>query len=274
MYASFGIPVRTCVPIALMMSLSTGLAATGAKAQPAPYADIAVSWAAGDNLYGEGFRFRITLENRGDRPLPAGGWELYFNMMRMLDTEQVPASIRLEHINGQFYPHHAHRPVPLVEPSRLEYMAFPRILALAERAWSPQPAWALVDDRPQREQALRKAWNEFANRLGQRELPRLDHLHGGIGYRIPVAGGVIEGGVLHANVSYPGMAIHYTTDGRSPTPDSPRYEGPVHVDGPVSLRVFDTRGRGGRAVTLPETHGKYSFNPNAPGAESLIPRSG
>ncbi|MGH7576334.1 MAG: family 20 glycosylhydrolase, partial [Longimicrobiales bacterium] len=142
----------------------------------------------------------------------------------------------------------------LVEPSRMEYMAFPRLLALAERAWSPEPAWALIDDRPQREEALLAAWNEFANRLGQRELPRLDYLHDGIGYRIPVAGGVIDGGVLHANVSYPGMAIHYTTNGRTPTLHSPRYEGPVEVDGPVALRVFDTRGRGGRTVTLPETH--------------------
>lgn len=142
----------------------------------------------------------------------------------------------------------------LVEPSRMEYMAFPRLLALAERAWSPEPAWALSDDRAQREEGLLAAWNEFANRLGQRELPRLDHLHGGIGYRIPVPGGLIDGGVLHANVSYPGMAIHYTTNGRMPTLDSPRYEGPVAVDGPVALRVFDTRGRGGRTVTLPEAH--------------------
>lgn len=139
----------------------------------------------------------------------------------------------------------------LVEPSRLEYMAFPRLLALAERAWSPEPAWTLIDDRARREEALRAAWNEFANRLGQRELPRMDHMHG-IGYRIPAPGGVIDAGILHANVPYPGMAIHYTTDGSIPTVHSPRYERPVQVDGLVSLRVFDTRGRGGRTVTLPE----------------------
>jgi hexosaminidase len=138
----------------------------------------------------------------------------------------------------------------LVEPSRLEYMAFPRILALAERAWSPEPAWAGMDDRARREEALGVAWNEFANRLGQRELPRLDHLHGGIGYRLPVPGGVVRNGTLHASVSYPGMAIRYTTDGAIPTTGSPRYEGPVSVDGPVTLRVFDTRGRGGRAARL------------------------
>ncbi len=138
----------------------------------------------------------------------------------------------------------------LVEASRLEYMAFPRILALAERAWSPEPAWARIDDRARREAALGVAWNEFANRLGQRELPRLDQLRGGIGYRLPVPGGVVREGILHASVPYPGMAIRYTTDGTVPTTRSPRYLGPVAVDGPVTLRVFDTRGRGGRLVRL------------------------
>ncbi|MFW5973590.1 MAG: family 20 glycosylhydrolase, partial [Bacteroidota bacterium] len=138
----------------------------------------------------------------------------------------------------------------LVEPSRLEYMAFPRILALAERAWAPEPDWTKIDDPDQREPAMEDAWNEFANRLGQRELPRLDRLAGGIGYRIPAPGGVIRDGMLHASVSYPGMTIRYTTDGSTPSPESPEYQVPVSVDGPVMLRVFDTRGRGGRTVNV------------------------
>ncbi|HXF94980.1 MAG TPA: family 20 glycosylhydrolase, partial [Gemmatimonadales bacterium] len=138
----------------------------------------------------------------------------------------------------------------LVGPERWEYMAFPRLLALAERAWAPEPAWSRLQDRAARERALLEAWNEFANRLGRRELPRLDHWQGGIGYRLPPPGAVVEGGVLRANVEYPGLAIHYTTDGRVPTPQSPRYTGPVRVRGPVTLRVFDTRGRGGRAVVV------------------------
>jgi hexosaminidase len=136
----------------------------------------------------------------------------------------------------------------LVEPWRMEYMAYPRLLPLAERAWAPEPAWSRIDDPTQREPALMTAWNEFANRLAQRELPRLDHLLGGVGYRIPVPGAVVRDGMLHANVEYPGMTIRYTTDGSTPTAQSPRYTEPVPVDGPVMLRVFDTRGRGGRSV--------------------------
>ncbi len=138
----------------------------------------------------------------------------------------------------------------LVEPSRWEYMAFPRLLVLAERAWVPEPAWSLIDDRAQREGELLAAWNEFVNRLAQRELPRLDYLHGGIGYRLPVPGAVLEEGILYANVEYPGMTIRYTTDGSEPTTSSPQYTSPVQVSGPVSLRVFDTRGRGGRTVVV------------------------
>ena len=62
---------------------------------------------------------------------------------------------------------------------RLEYMAFPRLLALAERAWSPQPVWAEVEDSEQRELLMRDDWVRFANALGQVELPRLDRWFGG-----------------------------------------------------------------------------------------------
>ncbi len=138
----------------------------------------------------------------------------------------------------------------LVHPERLEYMAFPKLLGLAERAWAPEPAWARLDDPEAREAALNGAWSAFAHRLGRRELPRLDHLHGGIGYRLPPPGAVIEDGRLHANVAFPGLTIRYTTDGTEPTPASMVYTTPVAVDGPVRLRTFDTRGRGSRTVIV------------------------
>lgn len=53
--------------------LAVGLTGDRAQAQPAPYPDIAVSWAIVDNIHTAGFRFLITLENRGTAPLPASG---------------------------------------------------------------------------------------------------------------------------------------------------------------------------------------------------------
>ncbi len=137
-------------------------------------------------------------------------------------------------------------------PERVEYMALPRIISLAERAWVPTQDWMDIEKRADRLEALATEWNEFANRLGQRELPRLDVLNGGYNYRIPPPGAVIEEGKLMANVSYPGLVIRYTTDGSDPMMDSPRYEKPVELEGnhTVKLRTFDTRGRGSRVVKL------------------------
>lgn len=138
-------------------------------------------------------------------------------------------------------------------PTRVFYMAVPRMLALAERAWAARPMWSQIADLETRKRALQNAWNEFANRLGQRELPRIDALYGGtIPYRLPSPGAVIEGGYLKANVALPGLTIRYTLDGNEPTASSPRYSEPVLLEGQgtVLLRTFDTNGRGSRTVRV------------------------
>lgn len=137
----------------------------------------------------------------------------------------------------------------IINTDRLEYMAFPRIISLAERAWADQPEWATIENVTTREAALDEAWNAFANRLGQRELPRMDVLHGGTAYRLPPPGAIIEDGILKANVALPGLAIRYTTDGTEPIANGSLYTGPVAVEGPVRLKTFDTRGRSSRATT-------------------------
>ena len=140
----------------------------------------------------------------------------------------------------------------LRSPARLEYMAMPRLMSLAERTWAAQPDWARVDDDVAREQQRFAAWSAFANRLGQRELPRLSALNPEWGYRLPVPGAVIENGTLKANVALPGLTIRYTTDGSTPTAESPAYTEPVAVGdaAAVKLRTFDGEGRGSRTATV------------------------
>ena len=128
----------------------------------------------------------------------------------------------------------------------MEYLAFPKLLGLAERAWAQQPVWATIEDKAEREVQFGIAWSAFANSLGQRELPRLDYLYGGVNYRIPLPGAIVEDGILSANVAYPGLTIRYTTDGTEPSLDSPRYTDPVQVQGTVKIKTFDTRGRSSR----------------------------
>lgn len=132
---------------------------------------------------------------------------------------------------------------------RLEFLMFPRLIALAERAWAERPEWALVEHRDRRRARLDRDWNRFANALAARELPRMDVLWDEVHYRIPPPGAVVEDGVLKANVELPGMEIRYTTDGLDPTPESTRYEGPIRVEGEIRLRTFSTTGRGSRTVS-------------------------
>ncbi|MCS3610192.1 family 20 glycosylhydrolase [Salinibacter ruber] len=141
----------------------------------------------------------------------------------------------------------------LRNPDRMEYMAVPRLLSLAERAWAPRPGWATLDDSGALRARRAEAWTAFANRLGHRELPRLSIRHPDWSYRLPPPGATVEAGTLRANVALPGLAVRYTTDGTRPTATSPRYTGPVPVPegATVRLRTFDTLGRGGRTVTVP-----------------------
>ena len=104
--------------------------------------------------------------------------------------------------------------------AQLEYMAFPRTIALAERAWAAEPEFARISDRVARDVAIARAWNEFANALGQRELPRLHELAGDVQYRVPPPGAIFRDGQLAANVAFPGLEIRFTTDGSEPTVDS------------------------------------------------------
>jgi len=128
----------------------------------------------------------------------------------------------------------------------------PRLISLAERAWAPQPDWARVEDGPERDRQRGAAWEAFANRLGQRELPRLSALDPDWDFRLPVPGAIVEDGQLRANVALPGLTIRYTMDGSMPTARSTRYTGPVSAVGvrEIKLRTFDAQGRGSRVATL------------------------
>ena len=137
--------------------------------------------------------------------------------------------------------------------ARVEYLAMPRMIALAERAWAPDPGWRGPADAD-------AAWNEFANRLGQRELARLDRAPLAWHYRLPPPGALREGDLLRANVALPGLALHYTLDGSEPDAASPRYAAAIRVQAhhrAFRVATFDTRGRKSRTVTIDlEPHGQ------------------
>lgn len=133
-------------------------------------------------------------------------------------------------------------------PQQMEYMIFPKLIALGERAWAKDPAWTTELDSAKAKKLYNDDWSRFVNVLGKRELPRLAYEGGGYAFRIPKPGVILQDGKYHANVQYPGMTIRYTTNGTEPTADSPEYTGPVNATGTVKFRVFDVKGRGGNTA--------------------------
>ncbi|MEL6922733.1 MAG: family 20 glycosylhydrolase, partial [Bacteroidota bacterium] len=131
-----------------------------------------------------------------------------------------------------------------------EHFIFPKLLGLAERAWAQSRPWESLEDTDQRRAALDRDWNLFANTIGQREMPRLDFLAGGLKYRIPPAGAKIENGKVLANTAFPGLLIRYTTDGSEPTKESSLYEGPIDAGQQIKLKVFSPNGHSSRSTTI------------------------
>lgn len=138
-------------------------------------------------------------------------------------------------------------------PAQFDYMVFPRLLALAERAWS-RGSWeldyvpgqtysastGLVDQA-----ALTADYSSFAAALGYKELKKLDAA--GVRYRVPVPGASTIGGTLSMNSDIPGLPLEYSTDGSNFSP----YSNGVSANAVVSIRArsADTT-RIGRADSL------------------------
>lgn len=136
-------------------------------------------------------------------------------------------------------------------PEREEYMLLPRLLGFAERAWAQDPEWATTNDTTKSQQLYTQAWSNFLNVLGKRELPRLDHLNGGYGYRIPKPGVIEQNGKLIANEQFPGLTIRYTTNGKDPDAKSPVYNDGVTIENSViKFRAFNNKGRGSNVTEI------------------------
>ena len=134
---------------------------------------------------------------------------------------------------------------------RMEYMAFPKILGLAERAWSLQPYWSAVDQKDFAKMMREIDWNHFVNKVGQHELPKLDQKQ--VQYRIPLPGAIIENNEFKANIRFPGLVLRYTLDGSEPNEASAKYIKPFKLNPGVKVKIaaFNKLGRSSRVVTLP-----------------------
>ena len=119
-------------------------------------------------------------------------------------------------------------------PERVEYMAWPRMCAIAETGWTQAD----------------KDWDGFTRRL-EKHLGRLDGMN--VGYCKAFFNPMIvfhkdtkHNMVVSMTVDAPGAEIRYTLDGSAPTIDSPKYEIPFSINRSqvVSAQAF----RDGRPV--------------------------
>lgn len=119
---------------------------------------------------------------------------------------------------------------------RMLYMAFPRMLAVAENGWSGNGDWT-----------------DFRKRfVGQ--FPRLDSLD--VGFRMPALEGFCDNNVFIGETTVdiicpdPEAVVYYTVDGTEPTPASALWTDPVTIDESTDFkfRVFRPDGRAGKVL--------------------------
>ncbi|MBQ6437673.1 MAG: family 20 glycosylhydrolase [Bacteroidales bacterium] len=164
-------------------------------------------------------------------PLAMGGPTL---LRTMYEYEPVPAVLTPEEaryiigVEGCVWTEY------MPTPARVEYMAWPRMCAIAESGWSNGA----------------KDYEAFTRRL-EHHLQRLDNLE--VGYCRAFWNPFIEfhkdteyDKVVTLSVDAPDTEIRYTLDGSEPTMDSPRYELPfvINRQQTVTARAF----RDGRPV--------------------------
>ena len=122
------------------------------------------------------------------------------------------------------------------------YMLFPRLLAVAERAWH-MPKWAekyaanihysrkteLFDQRQQ--QQLADDWLSFSYRVSQHILPQL--IKDGVIPRVSLPGAVVRQGKLQMNSDMSGLVMEYRTDNQTWR----SYTQPVDITSEVDVRA-------------------------------------
>ena len=140
----------------------------------------------------------------------------------------------------------------IVDEDVLDYMFMPNIIVFSQKAWSQDDSWMSISDKEIKNQTLEIEWNKFTNNLGQRALPIVDEIFGGLSYDLPKPGGIIVNDSLYANTVFPGLDIKYTLDGTVPDSNSENYTTPVKIktDEVVHLRLFDKKGRGGNDIKV------------------------
>ncbi|HZF14683.1 MAG TPA: family 20 glycosylhydrolase [Steroidobacteraceae bacterium] len=164
--------------------------------------------------------------NQGDRnrePVSIGG---YVPLAKVYGYEPVPKELSADDARQIIGAQANLWTEYIATPEHVEYMVFPRLLALSEAVWSP---------------AAGKDYEDFKRRL-RYQLGRLDKQD--VRYRIPEPDGLEDFYTTTADRTtvaltsmVAGSSIHYTLDGSDPTDASPRYEAPLQIPLPMEQKT-------------------------------------
>ena len=144
------------------------------------------------------------------------------NLDKLKNIETLKNKQNIIGIQGQLWSENA------TSTKKSEYLIYPKIISLSQRAWAKKPYWANIEDSQKRKLELNKSWNLFVNKIGKTELNRLYEKK--INFRIPPPGVIVENGLVKANSQYPNLNIRYTEDGKSPNLNSKVYNSPIKYD--------------------------------------------
>jgi len=174
----------------------------------------------------------LELAYSADPSEPGDYWSGYVDTFTVYAYKPIPpnlsaeAKMRVKGIEGALWSEY------ISSPERLDYLAFPKMSALAEVAWTS---------------ASRRNWRNFSMRMGHLHLPRLDQY--GVNYRLSPPGIQIISQLLNANNEFSGLVMRYTLDGSLPMITSEIYKVPVKITGNVvEMRSFSSLNRGSGVV--------------------------
>lgn len=163
--------------------------------------------------------------NSGEEPLAIGG---FLPLKKVYLFEPTPEDLSPEEAKyilgaqGNVWTEY------MKTEDQVEYMAFPRAIALAEVCWSPKP---------------KRDYDDFAKRLGL-HLPLLDrfdvnyanHLFE-VNTRIAPKTDGTDGVLATLSTLTPQGKIYYSLDGSKPNQNSTLYQNPISLDGNATLKT-------------------------------------
>ncbi len=169
--------------------------------------------------------FYLDLAYSGDPRDPGYYWAGYVSSFDVYDFEPDYSKITnpnlLLGVQGDLWTENA------PTQARMDYLAFPKLVAVAEDGWST---------------LANRNWQDFTKILGKYYLQRLDYY--GVTYRLPPPGISANSNQINANIEFPGLTVRYTTDGTDPTPNSPIYTGSFNSSASdIKMSSFDAMGR-------------------------------